>query len=603
MRRLLALVLLGALAASGTTSFSGATFTAVTRNPGSAVTASIDWTPPTVSLSDPGALLRGNVTLTAAASDARTSVARVTIQYAVAGSSSWADVCTRLAGPYTCTFATTGVADGRYDLRAVATDTQGNIGTSATIANRTVDNVAPVATMVDPGDHLRGTVSLQASAIDAGTGVTSLKIQRTLSGGTNWTDVCTVTSASATCPLVTTSLANDYHDFRAIAVDGAGNTSAPSVVADVLVDNVAPTVTMVDPGTPIRGTITLGATVADAGSGVAALTVQISPAGTNVWTTACTSAEAPWTCRYDTTTRMDGAYDLRAVATDFAGNTGTSATISNRIIDNAQSSVSMEDPGLYLAGTVTLTAAPFSRAGITSVRIQRAVSGTTTWVDVCTVVADPYSCAWDTRTVADGLYDFRAILTDGTSKVTTSATVTARRVDNSLLRGTDVQTINGSSSLGKIEAGDVLQLTYSEQLRPESLIAGWDGTSRPVVVRVRDGNLSNLSNLDDNLEVFTSTALTTPVRVGSINLRGDFVKSGKTMVFNATMSLQTVTVAGVPATRVVVTIGTVSSGGGNRTSGSLAHMVWSPSSLALDLAGNPCSTVPATETGILDKDF
>ena len=57
-----------------------------------------------------------------------------------------------------------------------------------------------------------------------------------------------------------------------------------------------------------------------------------------------------------------------------------------------------------------------STAGVASVAIQIAPSGTTTWSTVCAPTASPYGCSWNTRTVADGPYDFRAVLTDSAGK-------------------------------------------------------------------------------------------------------------------------------------------------------------------------------------------
>jgi hypothetical protein len=62
-------------------------------------------------------------------------------------------------------------------------------------------------------------------------------------------------------------------------------------------------------------------------------------------------------------------------------------------------------------------------------------------------------------------------------------------------------------------------------------------------------------------------------------------------------------VDGQTATVVTVTVGPLLSGGALRTEGAAAAMTWSPSGLATDLSGNPCSIAPVTELGALDKDF
>ena len=223
---------------------------------------------------------------------------------------------------------------------------------------------------------------------------------------------------------------------------------------------------MTDPGATLSGTITLATSPTDADSGVAGVTVQRSPAGLNSWTTACTIGAAPWSCRFDTTTVSDGLYDFRATAVDAAGNTTTSATVTARRVDNTTiSTVSLDDPGAFLRGTVTLSANANALGGVASVRIQRSKAGAGTWTDICTDTTSPYSCAFDTTTAAtpDGAYDLRAIMTSNLEVTTTSASVTNRTIDNTLVRGIDVQTINAiGGTLGRLDAGDRLVLTYSD---------------------------------------------------------------------------------------------------------------------------------------------
>jgi hypothetical protein len=358
---------------------------------------------------------------------------------------------------------------------------------------------------------------------------------------------------------------------------------------------------MTDPGSPLRGTVTLAATATDAESGVASVQLQWQKSGTSTWTTACTLTIDPYTCRFDTTKLADGTYSFRSVAFDAIDNSSISTPVGNRLVDNTVSAVSMEDPGAYLLGTVTLSASASSTAGVTSVRIERAPSGTTTWTTVCTTTAAPYSCSWNTANVADGLYDFRAVLVDGKGVTTTSAAVTGRRVDNSPLRGYDVQAVNGGASAGRLDAGDVLRLTYTDAIAPGSVTTGWTGSSMPVTVRLRDGNLLGLGSKADTVDVQRSGAA---VNLGSVNLKGDFIKSNKTVSYNATMTLGSVTVNGVAASVVTLTLGSVSgTSQGLRTSAALTTMVWTPAAAVTDRNGQATSVAPVTESGPADRDF
>lgn len=557
--------------------------------------AATDWTAPSVALADPGSSVTGSVVLTATASDAETGIQSVAIEY-LAANGTWTPICGTTSAPYSCTWNTTTVADGTYDLRARAVDNAGFATTSAPVRTTVANNLLVV--LASPGDVVRGTQSLQSTLHNTGGVSYAVRVEYRLSETTSWKTLCSNLTAPYTCTWSTATFANDYYDLRTVATSGS-TTVTSAVVADVLVDNLAPTVTMLDPGTPLSGTRTFEATAADAHSGVAQVVLQQAPAGTTSWSTLCTVTATPYSCRVDTTRLVDGSHSFRAIGTDVAGNVTTSTTVGPRVVDNTISAVSVEDPGAYLSGAVTVVANASSTAGVASVRLQRAVSGTTGWVDVCTDTTAPYSCLWDTTAVADGLYDLRAILTDGAGRTTTSATVAARRVDNSPLRGQDVQTTNGGSA-GKLDSGDTVSFTFTDQVALTSVIAGWSGAALPVTLRLRDGNLVGGTTKTDVLDILRNGS---PVNLGSVNLREDYVKGGKTVQLHATMSAATVTVSGLPATRITVVAGAVASGNGLRTVNNPTAIVWSPSAAAVDLYGRPASTTPVTELGVLDREF
>jgi len=576
--------------------FSDATYVASSSNRGT-VNAAADWTAPDVTLAAPSSPLQGTVTLTATATDAQSGIASVEFQYVAPGGSSWVTACIDTTAPFTCDWNTRLGADGGYQLRARATNGASYVtitdGVSVTVAN----NVLIV--LGNPGDVVRGSVPLSTTIYNGGLSIWTITIQYAPAGTTNWKALCSPLGSLLGCTWSTGSFTNDAYDLRAVASSGL-TTITSATISDVLVDNAAPTVTMTDPGSPLSGTVTLSATATDAGSGVSQVVIEGAPASGS-YRTLCTITATPYSCRVATTTLTDGAWSFRATATDAAGNARTSTVIGSRVIDNTVSSVSVDDPGAYLRSTVAVTAQAASTAGVTSVRIQRSVAGANSWTDLCTDATAPYSCGWDTTTVADGSYDLRAILLDARGQTTTSAVVAGRRVDNSVLRAVDVQAANGGGTVGRIDQGDTLTLTYSERVTTGSVSAGWTGSALPVTLRVRDGNLLGTGNLGDTVDVLRSG---TALPLGSVALRGDYVKSSRTLSFNATMSSTTVTVDGVERTVVTVTVGTLAAGSGSRTATTLAALVWTPSATVTSAAsGRACSVVPATETGVTDRDF
>lgn len=466
------------------------------------------------------------------------------------------------------------------------------------------DWVGPTVAVADQAQALRGTATIAVSASDSGSGVASVRLERSVADANSWTAVCTTTAAPYGCAIDTTKLTDGLYDFRAIATDNAGYTTTSAVRADVEIDNTTPTVTMDDPGSPLAGVVTLSATADDAQSGVTSVTIQRSPAGLGQWTTVCVNTLAPYTCRFDTTTVALGLYDFRATAVDDAGNTKTSTTIANRRIDNTAPSVSLEDPGAYLRGTVTLTANASAVVGVKSVTIQRAAAGGKTWTDICTDTTAPYTCAWDTTTVAGGQYDLRAVMVTTLNATYTSATVSSRTVDNSATRGIDVQAANAAGgTAGRLGAGDTLTFTYSQQMQPGTLVPGWTGTT-PVALYVRalDSKALGGGATTDGLRFSTDANGTQATGLGTVNLgTNGFVFKNKTVTFTATAALSTTTVNGTTATVVTVTLGTPT-GTGLKTSTS-GTMTWTPSATAKDLAGVAASVAPAPESGAVDTDF
>ena len=327
---------------------------------------------------------------------------------------------------------TSAVADGLYELRAVATDVLGNGAPSALVTVR-VDNAAPIAAITEPvdGSSVRGSLRVSASVVDAGSGVASAVLQRSLAGAGAWTTLATVTASPFQAAWDTTSVADGGYDLRVVATDVAGNSAVSAIPARVLVDNTPPSAGLTAPaaGAQLRGAATLTAVSADTGSGVGVAVFQRSPAGADSWTTIATATAAPYTASWDTTGVQDGSYDLRVVTTDLAGNTSADF-IAAIHVDNTAPATWLNDPGADIRGPVQLQAqASDTGSGVVSVEFQRSPAGTGTWSPIATATAAPYTAQLDTPSIADGLYDLRVVTMDAAGN-TSVHLIAGVRVDN-----------------------------------------------------------------------------------------------------------------------------------------------------------------------------
>ena len=182
---------------------------------------------------------------------------------------------------------------------------------------------------------------------------------------------------------------------------------------------------------------------------------------------------------------------MRSVATDRSDLTTASTAVTARIVDNNGPTTTLTDPGTPLRGSVTISATATDVSGVQSVAIQYAPAGTSTWTTICTDTSSSYSCSWNTTGVADGSYDLRARATDTLGKVSTSAVVASRAVDNVTSPvATDIQGTNGGTS-GRLDTNDTIAFTYSQTILKTSISSAWTGTTLNLTVRVVDNGTSD----------------------------------------------------------------------------------------------------------------
>ncbi len=402
----------------------------------SGATVKVDAINPTATANDPGAYLRGAVNLTASASDTGGSgVDTVAFQRSPAGGGAWTTIGTDTSSPYSLSFDTTTAAtpDGLYDLRVVVTDGAGNSVNSAIVGSRRIDNTLPAASLTNPGQYLRTTVTLGSSSSDAGSGIDTVVYQYSSAGTGSWT------TTPISFDTATGSTPDGLYDLRVVVTDNAGN-QAVDTVTNRRIDNTPPSATMGDPGAYVSATVSLTSTSSDpGGSGVANVAFEKSVAGVGTYG----AVPASWV----TTSADDGLYDFRVVVTDNAGNIATSAPRSNVRVDNTAPVVSITSPAATsdVTGTVAITASATDAggSGIDTVTYAFAVHGSGSWT------ATPSS--WNTTGLTDGLYDLRSTATDRAGNQTTSATIANITVDNNaplvaFTAPTDNQFVNAASA-------------------------------------------------------------------------------------------------------------------------------------------------------------
>jgi chitinase len=454
------------------------------------------------------------------------------------------------------------------------------------------DWTPPAAELSGATRYVRGAVTLTASASDADSALAEVRVEQRTAGAGAWTTLCTQPRSPLSCAWDTTRLPDGGYDVRVTATDTAGNVGRAT--ATVTVDNTAPSLRLVDPGSPLSGTVRLAASdVADITSAVATVEFRYAVAGSSTWTTLCTADRQPWACDADTRPLPYGSYDLQARATDLAGNSATSARVAGRVVDNVVSSVTLTPLPTLLTGPVTLQASPASTAGVLYVRLQYAPAGTSTWTQVCEVTREPFSCSWDTTKVADGTYDVRAQLIDGTGRYSTSTVQAGRRVQNAAppaVTLADVQAVNGTGVKGQIDAGDRITLTFSCQVDLRTVQAGWTGASVSVPFLLRD--VAEVETLEIG-------------GLGVVNLNGNYSKKDRTLSIPATMTAGSVTVDGQPRTTVTITLGVPPSGstGTLETATAPTTLTWAPPATVKNLAGQTCLSGTVTESGPADVDF
>jgi hypothetical protein len=368
-----------------------------------------------------------------------------TIEVTPSGAGEWASLCgpltPGLGGEFGCAWNTLSGSypDGHYQLRAQLSDAASPPASGATAAITVlVDNTVPSGSLTPPA-YIGGSSTVTGTADDTGSGVGTWQLQITPAGTSEWGNACAAQSTPSstdhyTCTPNTSGLTDGSYELRAIITDNAGNTYTTSA-GETTLDGTAPSGSLgtVSESEYVKGTLSLEGTASDSGSGVATWTPQIAPAGTSSWASACSPQSTPisgstYGCSLNTTGHTDGAYQLRALITDSAGN--THATTAQEVtFDNTPPSGSLDALGYYSTGVIEVKgSATDAASGLASWQLEIKPTSGGSWESACLTQSVPlegsvYGCSVDTTLFADGSYHLRATLTDNTGNTSVTSSI------------------------------------------------------------------------------------------------------------------------------------------------------------------------------------
>ena len=228
------------------------------------------------------------------------------------------------------------------------------------------------------------------------------------------------------------------------AYDASGLESGYSNIVYVP-ELVAPTVTVTSPANnaTVSGTVTVTAGASD---NVGVTKVEFYQNGV----LRATDTNSPYTYSWDTSALTAGTYTLSAKAYDAAGNVGQSSTISVAVVkDTVAPTVAVTAPSANatVSGIVTVRASASDNVGVTKVEFYE------NGVLLSATNVAPYSCLWNTQTLANGSYTLTAKAYDASNNVKQSAGVAVTVSNSGPPQSSLAGDINGD---GIVDIGDAL---------------------------------------------------------------------------------------------------------------------------------------------------
>ncbi|MCU1246824.1 MAG: LamG domain protein jellyroll fold domain protein, partial [Acidobacteria bacterium] len=298
-----------------------------------------------------------------------------------------------------------------------------------------------------------------------------------------------------------TALTDGTHNVAVSIADRAGNrASLPASFGVDTVPPAAPLLTGITGGQVLIGTVTIGATAADSGSGIGS--IQLLMDGGVIATLTAPS----FSVAYNTNSLSEGPHTFSAKAIDTAGNIGALSAAVNAVVDNRPLTVSINAPQA-------------NQRFRDSVKVQASISEPAIRVDFTlgaqtqSDTAAPYEATFDLAAVAEGT---RTITVQGIGTAGDVATVTRDIVvDRTPPAAPDASRINaeppsGGRSLvfgraGAVEGNSSVEVKNTRTGVVVTIAAAADGSFSLFI----DGNVDDLLSITATDIVGNRSAATT----------------------------------------------------------------------------------------------
>ncbi len=388
-----------------------------------------DKTPPVVTLTAPaeGSTASGATLVSASATDSETAVQRV--EFSVDG----VLISTDTSSPYSLTWDSSTVPAGQHTVQATAYDVAGNAASSSArvtvVAAGTVTGPA-VWTGATPVANCTVTVPRPVLAVTAsdpsvifGSPYYSLKVDGVSQiPSVTWDATDHTRATFAFTPRA--DLAVGAHTVKYTIKNNAGAYStftwSFTYAPEVPVDTSPPTVSVSAPApnADLTGDVTVTASAADAGSGIAGVAFRVD--GTSIGT----DTTAPYSATFNTSDFAPGPHTITALATDKAANQASaSIPVTFHVPDTTPPVVALTSPaeGAVVSAAVPLAATASDDSGVAWV--QFAVDGLPVSGQL---FVTPYAATWDASAVSAGPHTITATASDlsgNTSLATVHVTV------------------------------------------------------------------------------------------------------------------------------------------------------------------------------------